>query len=219
MVGADLELQGYCFHMAFLADDILATLLAEVGQTSLKFGAGGIRNADKKFTAISNYLASQPFKTAAAQYLNDRHNLIRVILFDKTPAANWLVTWHQDKTVAVGQKQNLPGWRNWSIKDGVYHVQPPVAVLENMLTIRIHLDDTNEAIGCLKVIPRSQKLGLLSPKQIDAITHAETPVNCIMSTGDALIMRPLLLHASSKGTAPSHRRILHLEFSNYNFES
>jgi hypothetical protein len=30
--------------------------------------------------------------------------------------------------------------------------------------------------------------------------------------GEALLMKPLLLHASSQATAPKHRRVLHLVY-------
>ena len=33
------------------------------------------------------------------------------------------------------------------------------------------------------------------------------------SAGDALLMRPLLLHASGRSTSPRHRRVLHIEYA------
>jgi len=38
---------------------------------------------------------------------------------------------------------------------------------------------------------------------------------CEANKAAALIMRPHLLHASSKSTVPGNRRVLHFEFSNW----
>ncbi|MEW5250264.1 phytanoyl-CoA dioxygenase family protein [Microbulbifer sp. 2201CG32-9] len=139
--------------------------------------------------------------------------VVRVILFDKTPEKNWLVTWHQDKTIAVSGKAEIPGWGPWTVKDGVHHVQPSLEILEDMLTFRIHLDDTNEKNGCLKVIPDSHRLGILSRDAQDQIVKESPEYICSARSGDLLIMRPYILHSSSKGINPSHRRILHVEYS------
>ncbi len=36
---------------------------------------------------------------------------------------------------------------------------------------------------------------------------------CVLPRGGALLMRPLLLHASSPATGPGHRRVLHIEYA------
>jgi len=42
----------------------------------------------------------------------------------------------------------------------------------------------------------------------------ETPAEvCSVGCGGALVMRPLVLHASSAATAPTHRRVIHIEYS------
>ena len=53
---------------------------------------------------------------------------VRGIYFDKRPGTNWLVAWHQDLTLALKERSEVPGWGPWSVKDGVPHVQPPVDV-------------------------------------------------------------------------------------------
>ena len=89
---------------------------------------------------------------------------------------------------------------------------PPVAVLERMLTVRIHLDDVDECNGALLVIPGSHKPGRLTDEEIEQWKLNEK-ILCSISKGSALIRRPLLLHASYAGNHPAHRRVLHLEFS------
>ena len=38
---------------------------------------------------------------------------------------------------------------------------------------------------------------------------------CAVRAGDAVIMHPLILHASEKSRTVMHRRVVHLEFSSY----
>jgi ectoine hydroxylase-related dioxygenase (phytanoyl-CoA dioxygenase family) len=137
---------------------------------------------------------------------------VRSILFDKTPGENWPVAWHQDLTISLAEEHPAPGYGPWSRKDGVVHVQPPAFLLEHMVTIRLHLDDTPASNGALRVIPGSHLEGRLS---VDAVArHAETKaVTCECMAGDVLLMRPLLLHSSMRSTAPSRRRVVHIEYA------
>jgi len=138
---------------------------------------------------------------------------VRSIFFDKTPEANWLVPWHQDLSIAVKRRIDVSGYGPWSTKDGVPHVQPPVEILETMVTIRLHLDDCDESNGALRVIPGSHQLGRLGAADIINARSNQNEVVCSMHAGDALLMRPLLLHASSEASAPAHRRVIHLEYA------
>ena len=139
----------------------------------------------------------------------------RAIFFDKSPGANWLVPWHQDLTLALRSRVEVPGFGPWSVKDGVPHVQPPVELLEQMLTVRLHLDDADETNGALRVLPDSHRLGRLSPGQIQELRARQPDALCAASAGDALLMRPLLLHASGRSTSRRHRRVLHIEYAGF----
>lgn len=137
---------------------------------------------------------------------------VRGILFDKTPDANWKVPWHQDLTIAVTAKLQVPGFGPWSKKAGVLHVQPPAFVLENMLAVRIHLDDCGEANGAVRVIPGSHLQGRLTTEHV--VRMSATPgVSCVVAAGGVVLMRPLMLHAPSACQSPRHRRVVHLEFA------
>ncbi len=138
---------------------------------------------------------------------------VRAVLFDKSPSANWLVPWHQDLTIAVVERADLEGYGPWSVKDEIPHVQPPTAILDQMLTLRLALDDCAESNGPLQVMPGSHLAGRLSAEQIASIRAEHSPTTCLMSAGDALLMRPLLLHASSRSTSTAHRRVLHIEYA------
>lgn len=172
---------------------------------------------------IRNLLNIVPFAGAIAYstalwslvepILGKNARVVRGIFFDKTPTANWKVPWHQDLTVAVRRQVDIDGYGPWSIKAGIPHVQPPISVLESILTLRLHLDDTNETNGALNVIPGSHKHGRIAPQDIPAWRGKALPVACRVSRGGVLAMRPLILHSSSAALNPLHRRVLHLEYS------
>jgi len=82
-----------------------------------------------------------------------------------------------------------------------------------MLTIRLHLDDCGLDNGPLRVLPGTHRLGRLSAEQITARRAEIAEVACPTPAGGAVLMRPLLLHASSAAIVPAHRRVLHLEFA------
>lgn len=138
---------------------------------------------------------------------------VRSIFFDKTPEANWLVPWHQDLSIAVKHRLNVPGYGPWSMKDGAPHVQPPMEILEAMVTIRLHLDDCDGSSGALRVIPGSHRSGRLNAASIAEIRSRHAEIAWPVRAGNALLMRPLLLHASSEASAPAHRRVIHLEYA------
>jgi ectoine hydroxylase-related dioxygenase (phytanoyl-CoA dioxygenase family) len=139
--------------------------------------------------------------------------VVRAIFFDKTPEANWKVAWHQDLSIAVRRRVEAEGFGAWSEKAGVVHVQPPAEILRDMLTVRLHLDASDETNGSLKVLPGSHLHGRLGADEIQRWRESAEPVVCHVPRGGALLMRPLLLHASSASTKPRHRRVIHLEFA------
>lgn len=139
----------------------------------------------------------------------------RAIYFDKSSDTNWLVPWHQDLTIALREPADVPGFGPWSTKDGIPHVQPPVALLERMLTVRLHLDPTDASNGALRVLPGSHRSGRLDPGQIQLWRERQTELLCTASAGDVLLMHPLLLHASARSTTDRHRRILHIEYAGF----
>lgn len=200
----------------FLPQEIIDEIILEVSSYGDSDSKHGIRNAEKKFSTISNLIKSNLIQAKAEEVLGSKPMLVRAIFLDKTPEKNWLVTWHQDKTISVNAKIDISGWGPWSIKDNVNHVQPDLSVLNQMVTFRLHLDGANENNGCLKVIPNSHQKGVIPQSDIGNIVNTEQPFNCIAKAGDLVLMRPHILHSSSKSTQPSHRRVVHLEFSDYN---
>jgi len=195
----------------FLSATCINKIHAEIDQHP-EHNAAGLRNAEQKMSSIAELVEAANMLVLAKHYLQAEPRLVRCILFDKTADNNWLVTWHQDKTLCVPEKFERDNWYPWSVKDGAHHVQPPIAVLNRMLTLRIHLDDTTIENGCLRVIPESHHLGILSSEQIQQVSKSKQAVDCCAASGSVLIMKPLLLHASSKATTPNRRRVVHVEY-------
>ena len=211
----NLHENGFEIVNEFIPEEWHSRILEEIEASDISLEMSGVRNIDKKLDSVFNYLLSDAFKKSTSLYLAENSKLVRAILFNKSPESNWFVTWHQDRTVAVSRKFESPDWRAWTKKENILHVQPPLEVLDSMTTIRIHLDSTPKENGCLKVIPNSHKLGILSSEEIGEIVTKAVPFFCEADRRAALIMKPHVLHASSKSVNPANRRILHLEFSNW----
>lgn len=208
-------IDGYEVLNDLITQDQLQKIKSDLANICSKTSKAGIRNADKKFTCIHQIVNSSSLLSQAAYYLGSPVNIVRVILFDKTPENNWLVSWHQDKTISVSGKCDIDGWGPWSFKDGVQHVQPPLDVLNQIVTFRIHIDDSTIENGCLRVIPKSSEHGVLSASRIQEIIAENKAVDCIGKSGSVLVMKPHILHSSSRSTKPSQRRVIHVEYSNY----
>jgi ectoine hydroxylase-related dioxygenase (phytanoyl-CoA dioxygenase family) len=138
---------------------------------------------------------------------------VRALFFDKTPQANWPVLWHQDLTIAVSERHDRQGFGPWSTKAGVTHVEPPADLLATMLTVRLHLDDCHADNGPLRVVAGSHAQGRLSRDRIHAMRETVAEQTVIAPLASALLMRPLLLHASSPARHPDRRRVVHIEFA------
>ncbi len=136
----------------------------------------------------------------------------RAIFFDKVPGANWALGWHQDSVIAVAEQQDVPGFLAWGQKAGVWQVQPPPEILAAMVAVRIHLDDCGPDNGPLRVIPGSHRHGWLD-NEISRWKETVGPVTCLARAGGAVVMCPLILHASSKAVSPNHRRVIHIEYA------
>lgn len=173
----------------------------------------GVRNLLNLSPKIRELAESQEIKTVVEKILGDNAKPVRAIFFDKTPEANWKVPWHQDLTIAVKKKRETEGFTAWTSKTGIQHVQPPVFLLEKMLTMRIHLDNADETNGALKVFPSSHQKGRLSATDIQNLRINHQAEICYVKGGQVFLMRPLLVHSSSAGTNPKHRRVIHIEFS------
>ncbi|BAY80870.1 hypothetical protein NIES267_03350 [Calothrix parasitica NIES-267] len=208
--------QGFAIKNNFLSDDKCKYLISEIKDNINSVNNYGVRNIDRKVSAVGSVANSKYLLNCANYYLDGNAFLVRAIYFNKTLNTNWNITWHQDKTIAVNKQINLTGYKAWTVKEEINCVQPPLAVLENMVTFRIHLDASNQENGCLKVIPTTHRFGILSQPEINRIKNIYPIKYCEVDVGDAVVMRPHILHSSEKSLIPGNRRVLHLEYSSFN---
>lgn len=171
-------------------------------------GGHALRMALSTIPELGNILAPI-MAPILRRYLGPAARPVRGLVFDKVPGSNWAVPWHQDLTVAVRERIAVPGFGPWSVKHGADHAHAPAGVLGRMLSLRIHLDDADEANGALRVIPGSHRLGILDGPPLARLGPRGRHAAC--RAGDVLLMRPLLAHASNPARSPRHRRVVHLE--------
>jgi len=141
--------------------------------------------------------------------------MVRATLFDKTPGANWGVPWHQDLSIAVEERHEVEGFSAWTHKAGVHCVQPPVEMMQRLLAVRLHLDDCAASNGALRVLPGSHRRSRMTSVAVDAQQRQTAEAICEVPAGGAVLMRPLLLHASSPMDVETSRRVIHFEFADF----
>ncbi len=133
---------------------------------------------------------------------------VAATLFDKVQGANWKVPSHQDRAVPVVEKVEVPGFTQWSVKIGIPYVEPPAEVLEQLVALRVHLDDCPVENGALAVVPGSHERGRLADADVSDLLDGAFET-CSAASGDVLLMKPLAVHRSLPAESATHRRVLH----------
>ena len=171
----------------------------------------GIRYFLKKHEQLTSLIFTKPLKSII-QKISKKAFVVKSIYFDKPPNANWIVNWHQDLTINVTGSTLETDYRKWRKTKDRIAVQPPLDILEEIFTIRIHLDDCTVKNGALRVIPESHLEGIFENQQISEKIRQPEKV-CEVKKGGILLMKPLLLHASKRVENHKNRRVIHIEFS------
>jgi ectoine hydroxylase-related dioxygenase (phytanoyl-CoA dioxygenase family) len=172
----------------------------------------GVRNA-LCVPAVRELAGHPDLVTLAATFVGEQPIPFRATLFDKSAVSNWLVAWHQDTALPVRQQIDEATWGPWSMKGGILHAIAPASALARVVALRVHLDDSTQANGPLRLLPGTHASGVLSHDEIQRMAAAITPVTCVASAGGVVAMRPLVVHASSKVTDNEPRRVLHIEYA------
>lgn len=193
--------------------DSLSEAIESFRESQNSVMAAGFRNLLKQCEGVRRIAESKEIREIVEPLQGKKTKPVRSIFFDKTPASNWYVTWHQDLSIAVERRIETEGYGPWSLKDGTVHTQPPKKILESIVSLRIHLDECPEENGAIKFIAGSHRDGIFKPAEIAECLKGKTSIACPAERGDIILMRPLILHSSSKSIKPGHRRVLHLEFS------
>ena len=209
---------GWCILEEAISLDQLEQLRALTEQL-IESSDDGIRQKEGAVYAARNVMDVIPqvcdaWRTEALvsfvrRQLGHQAGLVRALYFDKPPAKTWALPWHKDLLIAIDSLREAPGYSAPRPRAGVPHTEPPLEVLEKMVTLRIHLDEITAENGPLQVASGTHRTG--KALQLDGF---ETCSICTPA-GSVLVMSPLLAHCSGRSVPGTsrHRRILHLEFS------
>lgn len=205
-----LDIKGYALADISLSDEQCDHLIRSLPPVT--GGRGGVRNLITHPTVLrlllhpkfGDYLWSEIGRDLVA---------VKATMFDKELDANWYVQWHQDRSVAVKQRVDTPGYGPWTSKAGVVHVEPPVDVLAQIVAVRIHLDACGSENGPLRVVPGSHASGKLTGAELEKIGTTGEHIELTADRGAIHLMRPLLVHSSARAMVAAHRRVLHIELA------
>lgn len=196
---------------------ILPPIISEADCDRLVSAIGVV---DQAIAGSRRLLGVEPFAHVAesirchpiiSQFLAAQSQAVQCTLFSKGPMANWSVTPHQDLSIPVQERVEVPGWSGWSVKEGMIFVQPPVRVLEQLVAVRLQLDAHSSETGPLEVVPGTHLQGrLANPEILRQVSSGK--YRCVVPRGGALVMRPLIVHSSGKSVMDGHRRVLHFLF-------
>ena len=150
---------------------------------------------------LQPWLAGTGIPARMADLLGSGVRPVRALLMAKGEGQDWDIGWHRDTTFAVERPRAVPGFDGWVDKGAFWQVQAPVELVAQVRSLRLHLDDSGPDTGPLLVKPGSHRDLDAEPREL----HARR--------GDALLMHPLLLHASAKPGRLAPRRVLHIEWA------
>jgi hypothetical protein len=211
-----IDKEGSAIIPAVVSYDHIESLLEHLSPALLPRSRAGVRHVLRHPSVET--LAHDPdlIKIARAS-LGPEALPFRATLFDKSPTANWLVAWHQDRVLPLQERIEAESWGPWSVKDGVTYAQAPARVLSRVLALRVHLDDSTVQNGPLRVLPGTHNLGIFSDDEIQKlaaeVSPEVSPVECVVPCGGMIAMKPLIVHSSSKLQVKASRRVLHIEYA------
>ena len=209
MLAASFTSQGFVL-VPDVIDSAICSLAASCLDETPSQGAGSRRLLIHSWCQELAHRVRQ--HAAVAALLPTNSVVVQCTMFDKSPSKNWLVAFHQDRSIPVRCRVESPSLTGWSEKEGDIFVQPPREVLERVTAVRIHIDPCPVESGALRVVPGSHKSGVLAPIEAERLrsSNGEEAVPALL--GGALVLKPLLLHASSKARVALQRRVLHFVF-------
>ena len=213
-----LEIDGFALLPGVLTGEQVNAAVAEWAEVSHRHTddpailsndgpAYGARNLLQLWPRVMELAREPELRLPVMEVLGPLAGVVRVLFFDKPPGHSWALPWHKDYNIAVAEHGQDGVFTKPTTKAGVPHVMAPAAVLNHMLTARLHLDAVTTENGPLRVIPGSHWHYAMGEDV------AREPVAVYCAAGDVLLMRPLLTHSSghSKTELGLHRRIVHFE--------
>lgn len=201
---------GYEIIADVLTQEDCEGLIAELQETTRS--RAGARHLMAN-TAVRTFASDHRLVSIAHAALGGRAFPFRATLFEKTGARNWLIAWHQDTALPLSARFDAPGWGPWSEKQGVLYAHAPSWALDRVIALRVHLDPSTLENGPLRVVPGSHRRGVLSDQAVLEAARVDDGVECPVPRGGVLVMKPLLIHCSSKCSSDQPRRVLHIEYA------
>ena len=208
MTSGRLDAIGAEHRAAFISETAVQALEAQFDNL---VAAPGHRLTERP--ALAAWLANHSVTDLASRLLARPARPVRALLFDKTPDVNWSLGWHQDRTIAVVKKHEVDGFNHWNVKGGVTHVEPPFAMIERMITVRVHLDKVTLDNGALKIVWGSHDRGRIAEGDIEELVDGGEVELCLAERGDLWVYRTAILHASDAVRTPARRRVLQVDYS------
>lgn len=199
----ELRERGFAHFAGFLLEDELVRLEGMLP----KFDRPGIRASGLGLTELAR------LDELARALCGSAARPVRAILFDKSQVSNWSLDWHQDRTIWVRARAEVPGFGSWTVKSDMVHVEPPFELIERMVTLRLHFDQVTRSNGPLRVAPGSHRLGRIDESGIRATVRELGEHSCLASRGDVWVYHSTILHASQTSESSSRRRVLHVDYS------
>lgn len=204
MISSDLaewphavERNGFAIASNVFSQQEMSGLIEDFEAANLTRSRAGVRHAMAS-PVVAAVAQDERMLALARPALGATAVPFRATLFDKSPESNWLVVWHQDTALPLKQRQEMPGWEPWSVKDSVIYARAPASALNRILALRLHLDESTAENGPLRILPATHSLGVLADDAIHDLAERKPHVDCLVSQGGVLAMRPLVVHASSK---------------------
>ncbi|MBS1785583.1 MAG: phytanoyl-CoA dioxygenase family protein [Acidobacteria bacterium] len=152
---------------------------------------------------LNAWLAATDLATRMGECLGPGSRVVRALLMAKGEGQAWDIGWHRDTTFAVKTPKAVVGFDGWVDKGPFWQVQAPLDFVAKVRSLRLHLDDSGSDTGPLLVKPGSHR------------GEERDPVALHAQRGDAILMNPLLLHASERPRTRAPRRVLHLEWADF----
>jgi len=202
---------GFSITKPIFSSNEIEQLLELIGDSDKSYAKRQLINKSPKIKDVifNNYNFNKLYQSIC----DSSYFLSKAIYFNKPKMSNWFVNYHQDISISALKKVSVDGFTKWTNKDGQLGVIPPQDVLENTITFRLHLDNTDETNGALKIIKGSHKNGFIRIDENFKRSDLKEEL-CKVEKGAIMLMQPLLLHASDKSTSEHDRRVIHLEFCN-----
>ena len=203
---------GYWITENVLSADECNDLVAALSIYSTKVGRAGARHL-MSHPEVAALAMDQRLRGIASDALGVEAVPYRATLFAKSVQAKWFVVWHQDKTLPLESIFDAPGWGPWSRKAGIAYANAPTEALSRIIALRVHLDASTSDNGPLRIVSGSHSMGVMSEEEVLAFATGRHYVDCLVSQGGVLAMRPLLMHSSPRALNKEPRRVIHIEYA------